>query len=395
MMCFVGINAALGAVPREGTDGADVPAATARKKTSTPAPAARKTAGSAASPSTRKTASSTAPAAVRKSTATSTHRYASPWPATVDPTIGDSLAGEDPIVRQMALSALENVNGSVVVVDPNTGRILSMVNQKLALSSGFTPCSTIKPVVALAALREGIISPDTKVYVPNAGRIDLQDALARSNNFFFRKLGLELGYDRITQYASEFGFGEKAGLDIPDESPGVYPDGPPKLGGVGLMAFCGTAIEVTALQMAAIFSALANGGTLYALQYPQTPEEIAEFHPVVRRRLDDVAPYIPQIREGLEGTVLYGTGRLAYDPDFSIFAKTGTCSENGAHLGWFVSYGGEAQSPYVVVVLLRGSYRMHGTFASQIAGRFYHDLAQRDRTEEAGNEISVPISSGP
>ncbi len=382
------MKGALGAAPRDGSEAADITAATAPKKTA--APAARKT----AAPTSQKTTNSTAPAALRKTTAATTHRYVSPWPATVDPTIGDNLAGEDPAVRQMALSALGKVNGSVVVVDPHTGRILSMVNQKLALSSGFTPCSTIKPVVALAALHEGIITPETKLYVPNAGRIDLGDALARSNNFFFRKLGLELGYDRITQYAREFGLGEKAGLDIPDESPGVYPDAPPKLGGIGLLAFCGTGMEVTALQMAAIFSALANGGTLYALQYPQTPEEIAAFRPVVRRRLDDLAAYIPQIRDGLEGTVLYGTGRLAYDPDFSIFAKTGTCSEDGAHLGWFVSYGGQAQSPYVVVVLLRGSYRMHGTFASQIAGRFYHDLAQKGRAAEAGNEVSTPIDSG-
>ncbi len=369
---LLGLNAAWGAVPRGSTVVGDIPAATPAKKSSTVKPVTRNTAHSAA-----------------------THHYYNPWPATVDPTIGDNLAGEDPVIRQMALAALGKVNGSVVVVDPNNGRILSMVNQKLALSSGFTPCSTIKPVVALAALREGIITPSTRLYTPNAGRINLEDALARSNNFFFRKLGLELGFDRITQYAREFGFGEKAGLDIPGESPGVYPDEPPKLGGVGLLAFCGTDIEVTALQMAAIFSAIANGGTLYALQYPQTPEEISEFHPVVRRRLDDLAPYIPQIRDGLEGTVIYGTGRLAFDPDLSIFAKTGTCSENGAHLGWFVSYGGEAQSPYVVVVFLRGSRLMHGTFASQIAGRFYRDLGQKERAAEAQNENATTVSVGP
>ena len=99
----------------------------------------------------------------------------------------------------------------MVVVDPNNGRILSMVNQKLALSSGFTPCSTFKPVVALAALREGIITPTTKLYVGNRERMNLTDALAHSNNVFFHKLGEMLGFQRITEYAQEFGLGEKAG----------------------------------------------------------------------------------------------------------------------------------------------------------------------------------------
>src|SRR5208283_3193747 len=287
-------------------------------------------------------------------------------------------AGDDPIVRQAALEALGNLNGSIVVVDPNTGRILSIVNQKLALSSGFTPCSTFKPVVALAGLREGIITPTTKLYVGNRVRVDLTEALARSNNVFFHKLGEMLGFNRITEYAREFGLGEKAGLDIPGESAGRYPSAPPKQGGVGFLAYCGTDVEVTPLQMAAVISTIANGGTLYALQYPRTPEEFAAFQPVVRRRLDNLAEYIPQIRDGLAAAVLYGTGRSAYDPDLSIYGKTGTCSENGARLGWFASYAGELQSQYVVVVFLRGGRTMYGPHAAEIAGHFYRDLMQKE-----------------
>ncbi len=139
--------------------------------------------------------------------------------------------------------------------------------------------------------------------------------------------------------------GEKAGLEIPGESAGHYPSAPPKEGGVGFLAYCGTDVEVTPLQMAAFISTIANGGTLYALQYPRTPDEIAAFQPVVRRRLDNLAEYIPQIHDGLAGSVLYGTGRSAYDPDLPIYGKTGTCSENGARLGWFVSYAGEHPIP--------------------------------------------------
>jgi penicillin-binding protein 2 len=311
------------------------------------------------------------------------------------PTANDDAVGEDPVVRQAAIDALGKWNGSILVVDPNTGRILSMVNQKLALSSGFTPCSTFKPVVALAALREGIITPTTKLYVGNRERIGLTEALAHSNNAFFHKLGEMLGFERITQYAREFGLGEKTSLDIPGESPGRYPATAPKEGGVGFLAYCGTNIEVTPLQMAAVISAIANGGTLYALQYPRTAEELASFQPVVRRQLDDLVEYIPQVRDGLAAAVLYGTGRSAYDPNLSIYGKTGTCSENGARLGWFVSYAGELQPQYVVVVLLRGGRMMYGPHAAEIAGHFYRDLLQKQRPAQASRENFSVLPSRP
>jgi len=242
--------------------------------------------------------------------------------------------------------------------------------------------------VALAALREGIITPTTKLYVGNRTRVDLTDALARSNNLFFHKLGEMLGFKRITEYAQEFGLGEKAGLDIPGESAGHYPSAPPKLGGVGFLAYCGTDMEVTPLQMAAVISSIANGGTLYALKYPRTSDEIAAFQPVVRRRLDNLAEYIPQIRDGLAAAVLYGTGRSAYDPDLSIYGKTGTCSENGARLGWFVSYAGELQPQFVVVVFLRGGRMMYGPHAAEIAGHFYRDLMQKEHPTQASRDES-------
>ena len=295
-----------------------------------------------------------------------------------DPAAEDNPAGEDPAVRQAAIEALGNWNGSMVVVDPNNGRVLSIVNQKLALSSGFTPCSTFKPVVALAALREGIITPNTKIYVGSRQRMDLTEALARSNNVFFRKLGEMLGFRRLAQYAHEFGFGEKIGDDIPGESAGRFPTAAPKEGGVGYLAYCGQDVEVTLLQMAAIISAIANGGTLYELQYPRTADELPQFQPKVRHHLDDLAQYLPEIKAGLEGAVLYGTARLAYDPEMQIYGKTGTCSEDGARLGWFVSYAQDQQPRYVAVVLLRGGRMMFGPHAAEIAGHFYREMIHKD-----------------
>jgi len=305
-----------------------------------------------------------------------------------EPAAEDNPVGDDAAVRQAALTALGNWNGSIVVVDPNSGRVLSIVNQKLALTSGFTPCSTFKPVVALAALREGIITPTTKLFVGSRQRMNLTEALARSNNVFFHKLGEMLGFQRLAQYAHEFAFGEKASDDIPGESAGRFPIAAPKEGGVGYLAYYGRDMEVTPLQMAAVISAVANGGTLYELQYPRTADELSEFEPRVRRRLDDLAQYLPQIKAGLQGAVLYGTARSAYDPEMQIYGKTGTCSEDGARLGWFVSYAEEQQPKYVAVVLLRGGRMVFGPHAAEIAGHFYRELMRKDHVTTQASAVS-------
>lgn len=306
-----------------------------------------------------------------------------------EPTAEDNPVGEDPVVRAAAVEALGQWNGSITVVDPNSGRILSLVNQRLALSSAFTPCSTFKPVVALGALKEGIITPETELRVGRRTRMNLTDALAHSNNRFFTKLGEMLGFRRVARYAREFGLGQKAGWNIPGEASGRFPVEPPKEG-VGLLTSYGQNIEVTPLQMAAVASAIANGGTLYYLQYPRSREALDQFQPKVRRHLNGFEEYLPHLKEGLAAAVIYGTGRLAYNPEEQIYGKTGTCSEDGARLGWFVSYSGAQQPKYVVVVLLRGGRLMFGPHAAEIAGRLYHDLHLREQNATQARRVNSP-----
>src|SRR5579883_2296392 len=106
-----------------------------------------------------------------------------PWtePTYADSTAGDFIDGEDLTIRKAAVDALGPYNGSVVVVDPQSGRILTMVNQRVALGSGFQPCSTIKLAVALAGLREKVIQPESKMRLAGM-KMDLTYALAHSNN---------------------------------------------------------------------------------------------------------------------------------------------------------------------------------------------------------------------
>ncbi|MGH9355291.1 MAG: penicillin-binding transpeptidase domain-containing protein, partial [Terriglobia bacterium] len=117
-----------------------------------------------------------------------------------------------------------------------------------------------------------------------------------------------------------------------------------------------------------------NGGTLYYLQYPRTREEAANFKPKIRRRLTNLAPFIPEVREGMAAAVLYGTARLAYNPEEDIFGKTGTCSEDGGRMGWFVSYSDAQRPRYVVVVMLRGGRQMFGPHAAEIGGVLYRSM---------------------
>src|SRR5947207_647565 len=104
-------------------------------------------------------------------------------------TAGDNAVGEDPVVRAAAIDALGNFNGTVLAIDPTSGRILAMVNQKLALSEGAEPCSTIKLAVGLAALSERVVTRETPVQIGRRSRMNLTQALAHSNNTYFEALG--------------------------------------------------------------------------------------------------------------------------------------------------------------------------------------------------------------
>jgi len=298
-----------------------------------------------------------------------------------DVTDGDNTAGEDPVVRQAAIEALGNMNGTVLAIQPTSGRILAMVNQKMALSSGAQPCSTIKLSVALAALSEGIITKETQLRLGGRSHMNLTLALAHSNNAYFEDLGRQLGFDKVEHYARTYGLGELAGYHIAGEKPGVYPEEEisARLGGVGKMCSYGEGISMTPLQLGSLVTAISNGGTMYYLQHPTTPAEVASFQPIVKRHLD-IAGLIPEISDGMAGAVNYGTARrlLVNFNQEEVLGKTGTCSHAGTRFGWFASYANTSYGRVVVVVFLEGGRPTFGPKAAEIAGRMYRSLYDHD-----------------
>lgn len=300
-----------------------------------------------------------------------------PWrvPNYAVSTEGDSFEGDDLTARNAAVGALGRLNGAVVVADADTGRVLTIVNQKLAYKSGFQPCSTIKVPVALAALSETVVDRLTKIRIYGNTKVAMTEALAKSNNQYFASLGEKLGFERMSYYARLFGLGEKASLNIEEEQPGILPPETPK-SGMGMMTSFGDGITITPLEMAGLMGAVANGGTLYYLQYPKNQQEAAAVVPQVKRRLD-IDNLIPEIKPGMMGAVEYGTARrIGFDPNEPIYGKTGTCTDTRTptHLGWFGSFTEVGDQRLVVVVLLTGGSAVSGPTAAGVAGNVYKNL---------------------
>ena len=300
-------------------------------------------------------------------------------PTFANSALADIGTYDDPIVRAAAVEGLGRYNGAVVAVDPNTGRILTVVNQKVAFGDGFIPCSTIKPTIALAALEESVITRDTMLKVGRRKFMNLTEAMAHSNNVVFEELGRRMGFDTVSRYARLLGLGELAGYNVPEEHPGAFPMQPPSRGGIARMSSFGEGIQITPFQLAALAAAFANGGTLYYLQYPRTADDVQNFAPRVKRDLN-IGAVLPDIREGMLAAVLYGTGKRSFDAggDEMPLGKTGTCSDSASRVGWFVTYADEAHPKIALAVLLRGSSRqVVGPTAALVAGRIYRRLREQ------------------
>ena len=154
---------------------------------------------------------------------------------------------------------------------------------------------------------------------------------------------------------------------------------------------------MTPLELAALLSAISNGGTMYYLQYPRSEEEVDSFQPKVKRPLELAPTGIEDIKIGMRGAVDFGTARRAgYDSTEPILGKTGTCtdSQTASHMGWFGSFNEVGAHSLVVVVMLTGGRNVSGPIAAGVAGNIYRRLSA-ERYFVAGSEPAKKKSDLP
>ena len=291
----------------------------------------------------------------------------------------DSTVGEDLEVRKAAVAALGHHAGTVVVMDPKTGRVYTVVNQDWALRRGFKPCSTIKLVTGVAGISEKVIQPVETVSVGGNYSLNLTEALAHSNNTYFQRVGGEVGFDKMVGYAREMGLGEKTGINYANEYAGRVPLF--KSGyAVNHMSSHGDDFEVTAIQLASLVSAMSNGGKLLTPHLPRTVEENDKFKTETRRKINISSDTLNRMLPGMVGAVNYGSGRKAYRPEQTVAGKTGTCIGQGAWLGLFTSYAPVINPKLAVVVITRGT-DAHNHLPAAVAGDIYRALSPRFGTQ--------------
>ncbi|MDT5263094.1 MAG: penicillin-binding protein 2 [Acidobacteriota bacterium] len=290
----------------------------------------------------------------------------------------DETTGEDLEVRRAALDALGDKAGTVVVMNPKTGQVYTVVNQDWGLRRGFKPCSTTKLVTGLAGLSEHVIDPVQTINIGTSSySLDLTDSLAFSNNGYFQRVGGQVGFDKMMEYARKLGLGEPTGINFPGESPGRLPVF--KQGyAVNHMSSHGDDIEVTAIQLARLTSAIANGGQLLIPHMPRTPEENVRFKREVKRDINIPQENVNRMIPGMIGAVNYGTAKRAYNPLETIAGKTGSCIGQGSWLGLFTSYAPVQDPQLAITVILRNS-GARGKYASAVAGDVYRRLTQSAR----------------
>jgi len=311
--------------------------------------------------------------------------------STIDNIKNDQTEGEDLEIRRAAIDALGNHAGTIVVMETQTGRVLTIVNQDWGVRHSFKPCSTIKLVTAIAGLNEGIIQRSGEIaYQPF--RLDLTDALAFSNNTFFQKVGVRLGLEKFVSYAKMLGLGEKTGINLPDESPGKLPysEHNPRVYSHG------DAVEVTAIQLAVMVSAITNNGKIIVPQIPRFESQKASFREIFKREISLPSYTFQGVLPGMIGAVNYGTAKTSGVSYLNVAGKTGSCIGQGSWLGLFASVAPVVNPQYTVVVITRG-HRERGKVAATIAGKVYQALEKRLKqirnyylAKDNSQQISVP-----
>ena len=286
----------------------------------------------------------------------------------------DVTDGEDAEVRRVATAALGGRAGTVVVMNPKTGQVYTVVNQDWALRRGWAPASTMKIVTSLAGLGEKLFDPAEKVRVQDrAERLELTGALALSDNDYFKTLGARVGAGPIIDYARRLGLGERTGINYEGEIAGRLPTAQ-SAASAARLGF-GDGVEVTAVQLAVLVSAVANGGTLVVPRVPRTPQDEAALS-ASGRASGIPSATLEQVVPGMVAAVERGTASSIGDKSLKVAGKTGTIANKENSLGIFASYA-PADDPRLTVVVLTTGEGTNGRTSAKIAGVIYRGLRGR------------------
>ena len=299
--------------------------------------------------------------------------------------------------------------GAAVAIDPRTGEILAMSSQpdfdpnallstdpeevkrvshdmpefNNAIAGAYPPGSTFKPIVSLAALNEGRITPSETFYCPGYyklgsklfhcdkheahGEVNFLKGLAESCNVYFFNVGLKTGADRIEKYAKMFGLGQKTNVPLRGEKAG-HLFGPETRRKAGKSWYDGDTLNlsigqgeltVTPIQMAVVAAAIANRGTVWRPHYIQKiayvdgrPDFVQKPEALAQVYAKDSAWDL--VQKGMEVVVSSGTGYPAKVPGLLVAGKTGTAQNpHGKDDAWFISYAARpGQPPSIAIAVL-------------------------------------------
>jgi cell division protein FtsI (penicillin-binding protein 3)/stage V sporulation protein D (sporulation-specific penicillin-binding protein) len=311
----------------------------------------------------------------------------------------------------------------IILMRPETGEILAIANRpsfdlnlraqaepeemkNRAIVDMMEPGSTFKIVAAAAALNESRFRPDSYIFCENGlwnyggtplhdhrayGDLTLKDILIKSSNIGAAKLALSIGDEKFYEYIRRFGFGERTGIELPGEIPGLV-RAPRSWSKISITRIpMGHEIGVTPLQMTVAMAAIANGGKLVMPRIVKSivsddGKAISSLSPVVVRQV--ISPQTArEIGDALRGVVSdRGTAAAAAVPGFIIAGKTGTAQKLGAH-GYekgreVVSFCGylPAENPqFVGLVVLDDPHTAtpEMNYGGQVAGPIFARIAEK------------------
>ncbi|MCZ2390206.1 MAG: hypothetical protein LC113_03905 [Acidobacteria bacterium] len=282
----------------------------------------------------------------------------------------DNTEGEDLAIRRIAVNALGGHAGSVVVMEAQTGKVLTIVNQDWAVRKSIKPCSTIKLVTGVAGLNEGIIDKADGSIENVKTRRQLDDAVAYSDNGYFQRVGKILGNEKMIEYAKDLGLGQPTGINLEGETPGRL-----AIGNNNARIYShGDDFEVSTIQLAVMAAAITNGGHRVVPRVPRNSVEKARFQPFYKAEVGLPQANVRRIIPGMMGAAEYGTARRGMDQDLGVAGKTGSCIDDGSWVGLFTSVAPIERPKYAIAVITRGQSE-RGRYAAGIAAQIYHALA--------------------